>query len=139
MRPPLALVLLTVALTACGPGQTGDKPMPTPTPVEVELDLYSGRPNPTWTLTTTQSTELRERLEALPTTASTPPPDNLGYRGFLVRLSTNTPPTRVHRAVHQPDGTTRDAADRTLERWLLDTGRTALPADVVNEVAKELG
>src|SRR5687768_12404132 len=53
--------------------------------IEVEVDAFSGRPNPTWSLTTQEGDELRRRLLTLPggqPDASVP--DHLGYRGLLV-------------------------------------------------------
>jgi hypothetical protein len=51
--------------------------------VRVELDVFSGRPNPTWLLSTHQERELRRRLGRL-APGGAPAPITLGYRGFLV-------------------------------------------------------
>lgn len=134
MRALVAAVLL-VSLLACGQGgepAVADR-------VEVELDVYSGRPNPTWVLSAEDSAELRRRIDALPATTGSAPAGNLGYRGFLCRLAEGAAPARVRQVVALPDGSTRDAAGRALERWLLDTGRPRLSADVIAVVEQELG
>jgi hypothetical protein len=56
-------------------------------PVEVMLDLYSGRPNPTWTLSEHQVKELRELLAASMRERQgekVPSPPALGYSGFTL-------------------------------------------------------
>jgi hypothetical protein len=50
----------------------------------VQLDIYSGRPNPTWTLSPAQTEEIGRMLVGLPRAAGAPPEPGLGYRGFLL-------------------------------------------------------
>ncbi len=50
----------------------------------VELDVFSGRPNPTWSLSAEQAKELREALQDLPPVDKPAPENALGYRGFLL-------------------------------------------------------
>lgn len=137
MKPQLGVALLLAFLVACGTQQSGAPPVTDP--IEVELDIYSGMPNPTWVLSATDSTELRRRIDALPTTKAAAPAENLGYRGFLVRLAEGAEPARVRQVVRLADKSVRDAGDRGLERWLLGTGRGKVPADVIAVVEKELG
>lgn len=49
----------------------------------VELDVFSGRPNPKWTLTDSESARVEEMLRDLPigTKAAIP---GLGFRGFIL-------------------------------------------------------
>ncbi len=103
----IGLLGVVVAIAACstpvvpvtpGPSLT---PVPTtmaaspvtpviPTPaapadeVRVTLGIYSGRPDPTWTLTGAEAAAVERAIEALPETAGTPPEGGLGYRGFTV-------------------------------------------------------
>ncbi|GAB4040581.1 hypothetical protein GCM10028809_65270 [Spirosoma gilvum] len=58
-----------------------------PTSLTVELDAFSGRPNPTWTLSEAESTELVELLKSLPAIPDSAQTSRLGYRGFLVSNS----------------------------------------------------
>jgi hypothetical protein len=57
-----------------------------PGPIQVTLDLYSGRPNPTWSLSPPQVEELRRLIEQSNAercdTATQPP--YLGYAGFVI-------------------------------------------------------
>jgi hypothetical protein len=54
--------------------------------VEVMLDLYSGRPNPSWTLTEREIEELRSLLDASKVKASedVQAAPYLGYAGFVI-------------------------------------------------------
>ena len=106
---------------------------------QVELDVYSGRPNPTWALSPADISLLQKKLGAMPTTAAQPYPDRLGYRGLLVTLTdqaTGKPVMvwQVAAGVAQVDaGTVHDYyadSGRALERWLLQTGQSFLPADL---------
>ncbi len=89
-----AFLTLSVLLScvACGSAES-DKPAASPTtttqpittgtsgatqPVTVELDVYSGRPNPTWTLTAHEAAELIQRLQKLATLPTVPSVGNLG-------------------------------------------------------------
>ena len=57
---------------------------------KVEIDMYSGRPNPTFTLTAAEVTELKARMGKAPAMAAAAMPDKsirpskLGYRGIIV-------------------------------------------------------
>lgn len=77
-RSPLVVLLLSLALVACGNGvQT------TSSKITVTLSTFSGRPNPEWKLEQAQAIELRNILDSLdPTDASF---DAMGlppYMGF---------------------------------------------------------
>jgi hypothetical protein len=54
-------------------------------PTIVELDVFSGQPNPQWTLTPEEASEVRRRLDRLPLAGSgSMPSGRLGYRGFYL-------------------------------------------------------
>jgi hypothetical protein len=56
--------------------------------ITVELDIFSGNPNPEWTLTRKEESELIARVLAEP--SLTQPPKKagrLGYRGFIISAS----------------------------------------------------
>ena len=60
--------------------------------VRVEADLFSGRPNPAWTLSSGEATELARRLEKVEARRGEPAPvgaagPGLGYRGLVVSPS----------------------------------------------------
>jgi hypothetical protein len=50
----------------------------------VEFDVFSGRPNPTWSLSEEQIIELQGALRDLPPADKPPGEFGLGYRGFLI-------------------------------------------------------
>gem|GEM_PF-1636748 len=55
-----------------------------PTGMKVELDAFSGRPNPTWILSSSESTELLILLRSLPKKDEPFEEGGLGYRGFVL-------------------------------------------------------
>lgn len=96
-------------------------------PMEVELDIWSGRPNPTWTLTPEEEAELAKLLQGLKGIEKTAEPPGLGYRGFV--LSSPGRRLRVYRGTLAltevgeggEDGATHVFADSNgLESWLAD-------------------
>ncbi|SOD90580.1 hypothetical protein SAMN06269250_3469 [Spirosoma fluviale] len=72
-----------------------------PTAMKVELDVFSGRPNPTWTLSEEESTELVALLKSLPIAEESSEEGGLGYRGFVLSNFKETEglpsPIRVYR------------------------------------------
>jgi hypothetical protein len=58
--------------------------------LEVELDIFSGMPNPTWTLTPQEESELVDLVRAAPEQISPVATEDekfgLGYRGFIIRF-----------------------------------------------------
>ena len=66
----------------------------------VEFDVFSGRPNPTWSLTTEQIMELQEKFQDLPPADELSGESGLGYRGFLLlnpdRENGLAPHIRIH-------------------------------------------
>jgi hypothetical protein len=85
----LALAALLL-LSACGPMvPTGSVPPAGPS-TTVTLGIYSGRPDPSWMLTTREATTLDAMLAALVTVTDTPPVGGLGYHGFTMTTPTTT-------------------------------------------------
>jgi hypothetical protein len=98
--------------------------------VVVELDAYSGRPNPTWTLTAEEVAEAQRRLRDLPVAAGARMPEaGLGYRGFRLREAAASPGTgrRIYVASgllqidDQEEPLYRDV--HGLEAWLREMAR----------------
>ncbi|MCE7002417.1 hypothetical protein LWC34_06160 [Kibdelosporangium philippinense] len=106
----------------------------------VELDIFSGRPNPTWSLSAADTAILNGKLAALPPATPSPLANPLGYRGFIVRLKQATVTVqngtvwtkRGSELAHHRD------PDRAVERWLLNTGRPFLDDEVFTVVNREL-
>jgi hypothetical protein len=113
--------------------------------VTVTLGIYSGRPDPTWTLTDVQVAALVGQLASLTVTNGVPPQGGLGYHGFsmLVHEAGKADRTVVayRGAVTSPGdapGTYRDDPQRTVEQALLQTGRSHLAATEVSVVEADL-
>ncbi len=110
----------------------------------VELDIFSGRPNPTWLLTTAEAESFGRRLAALRRSSPCEISSRLGYRGLIVDVAHGTQArlVRVQSGCVQivEDDTTAHAHDeeRELERWLIETGRPHLMQDVIEIVERGL-
>jgi hypothetical protein len=75
------IACLALVFAACGDDSTSLDLSNT----QIELDVFSGRPNPTWSLTSAEADALETRLADLPRAAGPVPEGTLGYRGFIVR------------------------------------------------------
>jgi hypothetical protein len=104
--------------------------------VQIVLGLYSGVPDPDWTLTTEQATELSIALAGLTGVDASAPSGGLGYHGFTIVTadgavvayagkvaSTNSDPSYV-----------LDDPDRTIERLLLATAKAHLTAEEITVI-----
>jgi hypothetical protein len=110
----------------------------------VTLDVFSGRPNPTWTLTPAQTHELQSRIKSLSTALRTEPnvPD-LGYRGVSVSIrgkeSAEVSAARGAVTVTQGGSVAKfQDTDRQLERWLVHTGEAQLSPDLLRMADSDL-
>jgi hypothetical protein len=92
--------------------------------VEVELNIHSGRPNPRWLLGKTNAEAL---LAQLPEESSLVPTDSSGYTGFTVRVDAGVN-KRTVQVFHSA----------ALERWLLNSGRFCLPAEMAKLVESHI-
>jgi hypothetical protein len=113
--------------------------------VSVSLGIYSGRPDPSWPLTETQTAELGRLSGSLPSAVGEPPEGGLGYHGFTVVVTTAGGQARTlvaFRGTLAAPGVGRRVylvdAGRTVERYLLDTGRPFLSATEVDAVDADL-
>jgi len=113
--------------------------------ITVSLGIYSGRPDPSWNLTDAQAAVVESAIAALPNTTGTPPQGGLGYHGFtlLVDRPGQADETLVaYRGTVAAQGvgasTYRIDGGRTVERLLLETGRSTLAAHEVAAVEADL-
>jgi hypothetical protein len=109
----------------------------------VTLHVYSGRPNPQWILPDAAAEEFNERLQKIASVSrvSNLKPaamGGLGYRGFNVRETGQSRGMRLHSGmVDQGQGSpTLLTADRTLERWLLNTAGRNITDSLRDYIAK---
>ena len=159
MRGVAAGLALLLAVAACSPAlstATSPTPVPTaavsltaspdPTPAgpadatRVTLGIYFGRPDPTWTLSGAEAAAVERAIEALPETAGTPPEGGLGYHGFTVVRGGRT--LAAYLGVVSAGGSgpqvLRPDPARTVERLLLELGRTQLTPAEIAEVERSL-
>lgn len=142
-------VLLLGACASVAPTPTAQSASPTPAPpssMTVSLGIYSGRPDPSWTLTEEQIAELGRLVEALSTAVGDPPAGGLGYHGFYVLISE---PGQADRTLVAYRGAVTDSsagprtfwqdAERAVEAYLLDTGRPHLTPNEIAAVEADLG
>jgi hypothetical protein len=111
----------------------------------VEVDIYSGRPNPSYPLHSTETAELMSRLATLPQTDQAPEPAALGYRGLRVTIDPPDPTAEIQVGhgtvtIQQSNGEQRwlTDPDRQLERWLVSLGATHLDHDDITALRNEL-
>jgi hypothetical protein len=123
-----------------------DKPAIKASNAVITLDLYSGRPNPTWSLSGAVTAELLHRLQALEASkVDTQEFDGLGYRAVRAELQEQTKIAAVVSAsrgvvtVEQAGQRFRFAdTGRQFELWLVNTGTGHVPPDVLQYVAGEI-
>ncbi len=115
--------------------------------MRIELDIYSGRPNPSWELSPDEAAALLIRLRALPKGTAGAIEAGLGYRGLVV-----TAPGGV---IDGFDRVTISAGsvvghglagdrvlvdtDRSLELWLLHTGRGRIDDELYRALITQFG
>jgi hypothetical protein len=109
------------------------------TPVTVEIDIFSGMPNPDWTLSAADAAMFLSKLSGLQQTVARPQSANLGYRGLVVRM-----PQEAGRRIYIQNGVIESSdgtsstffldPQRSLERWLIGTGRKFLRHTVLEAI-----
>jgi hypothetical protein len=115
----------------------------------VTLDIFSGRPNPTWTLTPVQVSDLEGRIAKLaPSGKIDECPQNLGYRGFIVQwVDAKSNPVRTVNAclgaIRVKTATESKSfidPQRKIELWLLESSSVQPPltTDLIDMVVKEI-
>jgi hypothetical protein len=143
-----ALILLACsplpALSMQTPGMnaTADIDSATSARVEVELDIFSGNPNPIWILSEADGVLFLKKLAMLPKASAKELSDNLGYRGFIVKVINETGESfvRIQNGTVQlsQSGINIYYSDqnRNLERWLLNSGKPILRSDLYDMVER---
>ena len=139
-----AAVLMTTAY--CGGADLSKHPQEKPSPdaATVEVDLYSGRPNPSWSLTPEEVAHLVKRIDGLAPADEVEPPGRLGFRGLRFRLYAHGREIASgesfdeHLRFQDPAGP-RHLADpgREVERWLLETGQGKIEPQVYETLRNE--
>ena len=107
--------------------------------VKVTLQIYSGRRDPSWTLTPEQAATLADRLKGLKSipVASSEPPETatIGYQGFTIEglEAPGIDGKELHlmgKSVEAGEGHFLSVGqDMDLEKWLIDTAGRKLPSE----------
>ena len=109
--------------------------------VVVTLDIFSGRPNPCWPLAAGAAKTLADRLTGLALQSGKgEEPPGLGYRGLLVEFGDGPrieTPLRVYRGCVLRGVACFADPGRALERWLLETGKDAIPPEIRSALRAE--
>jgi len=145
-----AAVALAIVAILAGCGGTAGTRTPglaaSAAEITVTLGIYSGRPDPSWSLGGAQPAVLLQMIDDLPVAAGVPPEGGLGYHGFSLVVHVAGQADRYlvayRGALAEPGAGPRDfRADpaRTIERYLLATGRVHLTAAEVAAVEVDLG
>lgn len=111
--------------------------------INVELDIFSGRPNPSWELTSAEISELKEYMAGL-TPASKPAiASDLGYRGFIISNPGKLGglPVKTHvlngvLAVNEKGSTNYYNDVNDIESWLMERAREHGYGDIITELTK---
>lgn len=143
-RLSLATLFLTWGLHAMAASR--DHPVTTASNIVVTLDVFSGRPNPTWSLSEGTAAEFLRRLHALEISKVAGREfDDLGYRAVSAEFQDQTKDAVVVKAsrgiitldragqrLHYLD------AGRQFELWLVNTGAAHLTPDLLRYVTGEI-
>ena len=112
----------------------------------VTMHVYSGRPDPTWQLTSQEEEQLSERIRGLTNYTDRKPSGvmgGLGYRGFSLRRAVETPAGPLNLFVHegiidQGAGLPSITDQAEIDRWLLATAGGSVDDDVVDMFRQRL-
>jgi hypothetical protein len=130
-RASVAVTAL-VLLSACGLMSPAGSAAPAgPAVAVVTLGIYSGRPDPSWTLTSAEALTLSNMFAGLANVTGTPPVGGLGYHGYTITMPTSTL-IAYRGAISAPgEGSRAVMSDptRSIERFLLETSRGHVTPD----------
>lgn len=113
----------------------------------ITLQIYSGKENPSWSLTEQQADELLLLVENLPKSESLDLRGGLGYTGFHVEIKGEND-AKTNRQIiaykgqvlYQSDTSKEYFTDRErrVEMFLLKTGESSVDAKIMNRVEQEI-
>lgn len=114
------------------------------TKVAVEVDIFSGRPNPVWTLSDVETAAFIKKLSALPPAPAKMLSNPLGYRGLIVQMTQGSQDYTIQiqngvvQVMHAGAGSYFEDRDRSLELWLVSTGKPWVSDEVFKLIEAEL-
>jgi hypothetical protein len=109
--------------------------------ISVEMDVFSGRPNPSWELDSSEAGELLKQLFPLPEADKNKAEfnDGLGYRGFIIFArstdTTSASPTiyRVYKGFILTNGKVYSDKN-SVEKKLMEQGRKKGFAELIDSL-----
>ncbi len=111
--------------------------------IMVELDIFSGRPNPSWELSTEDVSELAGRMTNLTPASKLPVMGGLGYRGFVISNPDKIEGLPIQIRVYNGTITTTEKEltnyyedINNIESWLLEQARKSGYGDLIDEAIK---
>lgn len=107
--------------------------------VSVEADVFSGRPNPTWSMSPDDARVAVSMLDRLPRTTPGKVEERLGYRGTIIRVKRSTWRLFRGRAFESGTGTWKVDDGRKLELFALKTGKSLMDSATYKMVLEEAG
>lgn len=147
----VAIWLLAFCFLACAVNDKRETLLAAATPVNVKkakvtLQIFSGRENPSWSLSEKQIDELPALLKDLPKAKPFDFQDGLGYRGFHVMLTENPTEKTSEIVAYKGQILYRTAEaeayfadrDRRLEIFLLKSGDSHLDDKLTESVKTEI-
>ena len=111
--------------------------------VEVEVDIFSGMPNPRWTLSEADADVFLSKLAGLQKAVARSRSVNLGYRGIVVQMTQEAGQKMYiqNGVIEVSEGTASTFfldPQRSLERWLIRTGRQFLSHEILKAIDDDL-
>ena len=112
----------------------------------VTVSVYSGRPNPTWALSSEEHANIQTTVPTLPLTSTQVMGGGLGYQGFVVELrdpitQSMTTMTVFNGVIESTTPNSREVRQdegRAFERWLLEHAKPHLEIPLYDILAQEL-
>jgi hypothetical protein len=111
--------------------------------IDVEVDILSGMPNPSWTLSEADAAVFLSKLAGLQKAVARPRSVKLGYRGLVVRMT-----EEARRKIYIQNGVIEVGEgtastffldpQRSLERWVIGTGRKFLSHEILIAIEDDL-
>ena len=112
--------------------------------ISVELDIFSGRPNPSWELSSGEVSELARKMTGLIPASKPATANNLGYRGFIVSNPDKIAglPVKFHvfngvLTVTEKGSTSYYNDVNDIENWLIGKAKEHGYGDVISETTRK--
>jgi hypothetical protein len=136
----LPCIPLLIFLLACHKDEMASTPVSS---AQIEIDITSGVPSPKWELAPSEVAELEQALDNLSPEEFSSFFDGLGYRGFVIRL---TSPPRFIRVQNgyvlvEQGGveTTYVDSENQLEKWLLSISKPHIEPQLYSLLEENIG